>query len=231
MKTIGILGALPEEISHVVSALSDVNCETYAGVEYHIGYYADKKIVVCCAGMGKVNAASTTQVLITRYEVQMLIFSGIAGNMCSEITVGDVVIANELVHHDSEDSMIIQSAPFTTVYPSDASLIKVMEDACRKLSITYRVGRIATGDKFICDINIKTSIKNSCDPLCVEMEGAALAQVAMRNNIPFVVVRAMSDDCEVDIEYLRTKENTPEFDIVAYAKTASDITLTALSSL
>ena len=88
---IGIMGAMPEEVDQLCARLSDVTVEEYGGVSYHCGSLAGRRAVVCCAGMGKANAAATTQVLITRYGAEKIIFSGIAGNMTSKIGIGDVV--------------------------------------------------------------------------------------------------------------------------------------------
>ena len=89
---IGIMGAMPDEVDQLCAKLENVTVEPYGGVEYHRGTLAGKQVVVCCAGMGKANAAATTQVLITRYGAEKIIFSGIAGNMTSKIGIGDVVI-------------------------------------------------------------------------------------------------------------------------------------------
>ena len=106
MEIIGIMGAMPDEVEQLCALLDGVTIEPYAGVEYHRGMLGDKQVVVCCAGMGKANAAATTQVLITKFGAQRIIFSGIAGNMTSKIGMGKTV-----VYHDAQDDMIAQSAP------------------------------------------------------------------------------------------------------------------------
>ena len=107
---IGIMGAMPDEVDQLCARLADVTKENYAGVEYHCGTLQGKQVVVCCAGMGKANAASTVQVLCTKYNIDKLIFSGIAGNMTSKIGIGDVCVGETVVYHDAELSMIAQSA-------------------------------------------------------------------------------------------------------------------------
>ncbi len=114
---IGIMGAMPAEVDQLCARLADVTREEYAGVVYHQGRLADKKVVVCCAGMGKANAASTTQVLITRYGAEKIIFSGVAGNMTSRIGIGDVCVGQLVVYHDAETDCIVQSAPFLRGIP------------------------------------------------------------------------------------------------------------------
>ena len=98
----GIMGAMPDEVDQLCARLSGVEVQQYAGVEYHQGRLGDKEVVVCCAGMGKANAAATTQVLCGKFGAQAIIFSGIAGNMSEEIGIGDVVVGKEVCYHDAE---------------------------------------------------------------------------------------------------------------------------------
>ena len=96
------MGAMPDEVDQLCARLENVTKENYAGVEYHCGTLQGKQVVVCCAGMGKANAASTVQVLCTKYGIDKLIFSGIAGNMTSRIGIGDVCVGETVVYHDAE---------------------------------------------------------------------------------------------------------------------------------
>ena len=230
MKTIGIMGAMPEEVDLIVGGLTEKRIEEYAGITYHIARRAGKKVVVCCGGMGKTNAASTTQVLITKFDVDAVIFSGIAGNMSDKIGIGDVVVSKTLCYHDAEDRMLSQSAPGTALYTADPFLIDAAEQGCRLVGVKHITGLIATGDQFVGDPVKKQSIKEKCNPDCVEMEGAAVAQVAMRNNIPFVVLRAMSDNSNESIQALGAES----FEIGQYVETASAIveaTIDAISKM
>ncbi len=215
-----IMGAMPDEVDQLAALLQNKTTETYAGVEYVQGLLADKPVVLCCAGMGKANAASTVQVLATRYGAKQLIFSGIAGNMSSKIGVGDVVIGKEVVYHDAEPDMICQSAPFLKEFTSDSALVEIAEKACKTVGVNYLVGKIATGDQFVGDTATKNAIAEKCSPDCVEMEGAAVCQIAARNNIPCVVLRAMSDNAdEAGREVLVVKK----FSIAEYISTATSI--------
>ncbi len=215
-----IMGAMPDEVDQLAALLQDKTTETYAGVEYVKGLLAEQPVVLCCAGMGKANAASTVQVLVTRYGAEQLIFSGIAGNMSTKIGVGDVVIGKQVVYHDAEPDMICQSAPFLKEFTGDSTLVEIAEKACKAVGVTYLVGKIATGDQFVGDTATKNSIAASCNPDCVEMEGAAVCQIAARNNIPCVVLRAMSDNAdEAGHEVLVVKK----FSIAEYITTATGI--------
>lgn len=216
----GILGAMPDEVEQLCAKLNDVTKEVYAGVEYHRGTLNGREAVVCCAGMGKANAASTVQVLITRYGAQRIIFSGIAGNMTSKIGIGDVCVGETVVYHDAQDDMIAQSAPFTAEYHGDPALVQAALDACAACGVRAISGKIATGDLFVGDAGTKRAIEEKCHPDCVEMEGAAVSQVAARNGVPCVILRAMSDNAdESGYEVLVVKK----FSIAEYVKTATEI--------
>ena len=102
---------MPDEVDQLCAKLENVTVEPYGGVEYHKGTLAGKQVVVCCAGMGKANAAATTQVLITKFGAEKIIFSGIAGNMTSKIGIGDVVIGKTVLYHDAQLDMICQNPP------------------------------------------------------------------------------------------------------------------------
>ena len=199
MEIFGIMGAMPDEVEQLCQKLRDVSVESYGGVEYHRGFLDDKEAVVCCAGMGKANAAATTQVLITRYGAGRIIFSGIAGNMTDKIGIGDVVIGKTVVYHDAEDSMICQSAPFLKEYPGDEAMIEAARAACQEEGVRCLVGKIATGDTFV---------------------GDAVSQIAAKNGVPCVVLRAMSDNAdEAGHELLVVKK----FSIAEYVTTATAI--------
>ena len=156
---LGIMGAMPDEVDQLCAKLENVTVEPYGGVEYHKGTLAGKQVVVCCAGMGKANAAATTQVLITKFGAEKIIFSGIAGNMTSKIGIGDVCIGETVVYHDAELSMIAQSAPFQTEYHGDPALVQTALDACTACGVKAIAGKIATGDLFVGDSETKAAIE------------------------------------------------------------------------
>ncbi|MBQ5754781.1 MAG: 5'-methylthioadenosine/adenosylhomocysteine nucleosidase [Oscillospiraceae bacterium] len=228
MEIIGIMGAMPDEVAQLCEKLQNVEVESYGGVEYHRGFLDDKEAVVCCAGMGKANAAATTQVLITRYGASRIIFSGIAGNMTSKIGIGDVVIGKSVVYHDAELSMIAQSAPFLKAYPGDPEMIAAAEAACAACGVKSITGLIATGDTFVGDSETKKAIEAKCAPDCVEMEGAAVSQIAAKNGVPCVVLRAMSDNADEDGHELLVVK---KFSIAGYVATATAIVADMLKRL
>ena len=207
---LGIMGAMPDEVDQLCAKLENVTVEPYGGVEYHKGTLAGKQVVVCCAGMGKANAAATTQVLITKFGAEKIIFSGIAGNMTSKI------------------GMICQNPPFLKEYSGDPALIAAAEAACAEAGVKALVGKIATGDLFVGDSETKAAIEAKCAPDCVEMEGAAVSQIAAKNGVPCVILRAMSDNADEDgHEVLVVKK----FSISEYVATATKIVAAMVEKL
>ena len=228
MSITAIMGAMPDEVEQLCALLDGVTVEPYAGVTYHRGLLGEKQVVVCCAGMGKANAAATTQVLITRYGAGQIIFSGIAGNMTSKIGIGDVVIGGTVLYHDAQLDMICQNPPYLKEYHGDPALIAAAEAACQEAGVRYITGKIATGDLFIGDSASKAAIAAKCDPDCVEMEGAAVSQIAAKNGVPCVILRAMSDNAdEAGHEVLVVKK----FSIAEYVATATKIVASMIQRL
>ena len=176
-------------------------------------------MALCCAGIGKVNAACAAQLLIARFGAKALVFSGIAGNMTDKIGVGDVVIGGTLVYHDADREMISDTFPYLKEFAADPVLVAAAEQACTDAGVKYIVGKIATGDTFVGDSATKNAIAADCAPDCVEMEGAAVAHVALR---------AMSDNADEEAyDTLVVKE----FDITEYCTTAARICEDLISRL
>ena len=223
----GIMGALPEEIRLLGENLTEKTSRRVADVDFISGSCAGHTVVLCCAGMGKVNAAAATQILISVFGARRIVFSGIAGNCSPLLDVGDVAVGCELVHHDIDDLTLENTGLKAEVYRAEPALVAAAEAACKKLGVHAVTGRIATGEKFICETAVKNDIVAHCDPLCVEMEGAAVAQVATKNGVPFVVVRAMSDNAD---EEAFDKLVVKQFDITEYCNTAADIVLDILKN-
>lgn len=228
MDKIGFMGAMPQETEILCSNMQAASKETIGGVDFYLGTLRDKRAVLCCAGMGKVNAAAAAQLLCTHFAVDAIVFSGIAGNMTGQISVGDVVISKSALYHDAENRMIAEAYPHKQEFIADDALVAAAVSSCKALGVKYAVGRIATGDMFIGDSETKQRIAKSHAPLCVEMEGAAVAHIAGKNDVPFVIIRAMSDDADEDgTEKMVNKE----FDMGDYVKTATDICMDMLLNI
>lgn len=219
-KKIGLMGAMSEEVARLFARMTDRSEENVGGVTFYSGTLAGHRVVLCCAGIGKVNAACAAQLLILKFGAQALIFSGIAGNMTSKIGVGDVVIGKTLVYHDADCRMIADTFPHLQEFHGDPAMIEAAEAACAAESVKYIVGKIATGDDFVGDSATKNAIAAKCAPDCVEMEGAAVAHVAAKYGAPCVVLRAMSDNADENAyDTLVVKD----FDITEYCDTAARI--------
>ncbi len=225
MKTIGIICAMPEEMAILKQNMAGAEMRHTGGINVFTGALAAKPVALCCCGMGKANAAAATQLLISVFNAGAIINSGIAGNMTNLLSVGDVAISTSALYHDGEPEMISQSYPHSFEFAADEKLVAAAARTCRGLGVKCATGRIATGDQFIGSTDVKKAIATGFAPLCVEMEGAAVAHIAAKNNVPFVVLRSMSDDAD-ELGYEKLVEK--HFDIKEYCETASAITMGTL---
>lgn len=209
MVCIGIIGAMDKEINALLSQLKDIEEKTMAGMTFHRGVLWDNDVVIVKCGVGKVNMAVCTQLLIDLYEVDMLINTGIAGGLHKDIRVGDIVISSDAVQHDVDVTgrgFKPGEIPFmeTSVFKADPELVAMAKMACGVVNpdIGCFVGRVVTGDQFISDSVWRADLIEKFDACCVEMEGAAMAQVAVLNKVPFVIIRAVSDNADDDAKVL-----------------------------
>ncbi|MGX2957912.1 5'-methylthioadenosine/adenosylhomocysteine nucleosidase [Peribacillus sp. JNUCC 23] len=209
-RVIGIIGAMKEEVAILHEKMKIESTETVAGMEFYKGTLDGENIVLVQSGVGKVNAAACTQVLVDHFGVDYLINSGVAGGLGPDVTVGDIVISTDAVQHDvditalGEDPGVI-SRMDTSIFTADEKLIQLAQSSVEGLSEDIHVfqGRIASGDQFIASAEQKAEINEIFSPYAVEMEGAAIAHVAHLNDVPFVIIRAISDDAggEADVKY------------------------------
>ena len=205
MEKIGIIGAMAQEVADLKDKMDGISITTRAGMDFFSGSLEGKQVVVVQSGIGKVNAAICTQILIDAFQVDGLINSGIAGSLNNEINIGDVVISTDTVQHDFKilglgDFSPVGQIPGLDVlaFPADAHLVEQAYLACQRVNPDIQAfkGRIATGDQFIASKEAKDDIVFHLDPLCTEMEGGAVGQVAYLNQVPYVVIRAISDKAD-----------------------------------
>lgn len=195
---IGLISAMDIELYRFVEAMENKKQERIAGVEYTCGKLMGKDVVICNCGVGKVNAAMHTQILIDRYHPDCIIQNGIAGSLTKEVRQLDLVIGTELVYHDMQDFVLEQFEPLEKVYYADPCLTGLAEEAAEGNKV--HVGRIATGDIFVSSSADKNRIREYTGALCTEMEGCAVAHTAYLNEIPFIVVRSISDMADEEAE-------------------------------
>lgn len=193
MKTIGIIGAMPSELKDIHAAQTDPKQTEIAGYTFCESLHGDNKIVTVCCGIGKVNAACCTQVLIDHFGAEEIINTGIAGGMKQGIQVLDVVISTSVLPHDLDAHFLADYPPFCAEFGADERLQALAKAVCDEMEISTHAGRIISGDAFITDSAVKAALTAAHDPYAVDMETAAVGQCAWRNGVPFVSVRCISD--------------------------------------
>lgn len=204
---IGIIGAMDAEVAKLKETMTDVQVVKAASMEFYQGKLNGSDAVVVRAGVGKVNAACCTQALIDRFPVNCVINTGIAGSLQAKIDIGDIVLATDAIEHDM-DAAIFGYAPGQIpsmdvhAFTADDGLRKIAKESCEKVNPDIHVyeGRVVTGDQFISDKEKKSWLVETFDGCCTEMEGAAIAHAAYLNQIPFLIVRAISDKADDSAE-------------------------------
>lgn len=203
MKIIGIIGAMEEEIVSLKSEMELVTAKNIVGIDFYMGKMHGRSIVLVRSGIGKVNAAICTQVLIDLYAVDYIINVGVAGAISKDLSIGDIVISKDAVHHDMDCTSFgyeIGVIPRMTdsFFTGDDHLVKIARECGEELfpDKGIYVNRIASGDKFVSGNEDKQKIWADFKAFCVEMEGAAIAQACFLNKIPFVIIRAISDQAD-----------------------------------
>lgn len=206
MAIIGIIGAMNSE----VKTYCDSFCATKTEID---GIYKAKacghELYICESGIGKVNAAISAQRLVDIFHVEYLINSGVAGCLTKELATCDAIIAKELTYHDFTPLDILErNAPFTSRFRADERLVEIAAKACDELisdgeKFKYIVGNIVSGDCFVNDGAKAKQLREDFEAFCTEMEGAAIAHVAVVNKLPFAVIRTASDfaDENADVSF------------------------------
>ncbi len=203
MGRIGIIGAMEEEIALLKEKMEIEVIVKKASMEFYQGTLNGREIVVVRSGIGKVNAGLCAQILIDVFHVNRLINTGIAGSLKADIDIGDIVISSDALQHDMDARNFGYARGEiprmdTVSFPADSDLISIAKTACEEANpdIKVFVGRIVTGDQFIAERTVKNEIASWTEGYCTEMEGAAIAQAAYLNKVPFVIVRAISDKAD-----------------------------------
>ncbi len=200
---LGIIGAMDEEVAKLKEHMTDVEVTTKASMDFYKGKLGGKEVVVVRSGIGKVNAAICTQILADDFHISAVINTGIAGSLRNEINIGDIVLSTDALEHDMEATAFgypIGQIPRmdTLAFEADKKLIELAKECCAKVNpdIQTFVGRVVSGDQFISSKEKKEWLIENFEGYCTEMEGAAIAHCAYLNNIPFLVIRAISDKAD-----------------------------------
>ena len=203
MKSIGIIGAMEEEVAILKEKMEDVRIIKKASMDFYEGTLAGRKAVVVRSGIGKVNAGICAQILADVFSVEAIINTGIAGSLNKDINIGDIVLSTDVVQHDMDATgfgyrkgQIPQMPVF--YFAADEKLRQLAAEVCREVNPDIQVfeGRIASGDQFVCDQGVKDGIVSEFAAYATEMEGAAIGQAAYLNEIPFLEIRAISDKAD-----------------------------------
>lgn len=207
MDTLGIIGAMDEEVMTLKERMDIKEVRGIASLEFYIGTLNNTSVVVVMGGIGKVNAAMCTQLMIDCFHVDAIVNTGVAGALSDELEIGDVVISSDIVQHDMDATAFgyaIGQVPRMDVFSfkADEHLISIAERAADVLpqSINVYVKRIVSGDVFVAGKEKKNWLVDKFDGFCTEMEGAAIAQVAHINKTPFIIIRSISDKADDSAE-------------------------------
>lgn len=200
---IGIIGAMDVEIKTIVENIQNSTTSTIANMTFNSGKINNVDVVVVKSGVGKVSAAMCVQILADIFEVTHIINTGVAGSLNNNIDIGDIVIGKKCIYHDVDVTNFgyalgeVPSLGYK-YFNSDENLInnvkKAIEETSREIHI--QIGTIASGDSFICSKERKNWIKANFQADCCEMESTSIAQACTLNNIPFVILRAISDKAD-----------------------------------
>jgi len=198
MKKIGIIFAMEEELEALKKNLKILKEFSIFELKFYEANVFNTEVILVQSGIGKVNAARTTQILIDNMKVDYIFNIGVAGGICNTLSVGDIVLGEKLVQHDFDITAFNHDKgyiPSVGVYiNSDIYLLNLANNVLNEIgNINYQRGTIASGDIFCTDPKMSQKISSKFNALCVEMEGASIAQVCYLSHIPFLIVRSISD--------------------------------------
>ncbi|HEJ7507426.1 TPA: 5'-methylthioadenosine/S-adenosylhomocysteine nucleosidase [Staphylococcus aureus] len=195
---IGIIGAMEEEVTILKNKLTQLSEISVAHVKFYTGILKDREVVITQSGIGKVNAAISTTLLINKFKPDFIINTGSAGALDESLNVGDVLISDDVKYHDADATAFGyeygQIPQMPVAFQSSKPLIEKVSQVVQQQQLTAKVGLIVSGDSFIGSVEQRQKIKKAFpNAMAVEMEATAIAQTCYQFNVPFVVVRAVSD--------------------------------------
>lgn len=206
MIKLGIIGAMDIEVTALKEKMKNTAISAVAGMEIYEGTLEDLPVAVVKCGVGKVNASMCAQILISCFDVTHLVNTGIAGSLDSKLDIGDLLVSRDVMQHDF-DCCHFGYAPGqvpgldVVAFPADADMLTLAVVAAESVYPGHvKIGRVASGDQFVCSKEKKENIIAVTGAMCTEMEGAAIAQTAYRNAVPFVILRAISDKADDSAE-------------------------------
>lgn len=207
MNKIGIIGAMEEEVIALKRYMNVEEALTIAGMEFWVGSLKDKSIVIVRCGIGKVNAAICTQILIDKFSVEGIVNTGVAGGLYPGINIGDIIISSDTLQPDKEKEIFEEfkentSHMYNTFFKANTHLIELAQSAAEKLKGNHKsyIGRVTSEEQFISSMRVKEEMSSTFTVYCAEMEGAAIAHTCYLNQVPFVIIRSISDKADQSTE-------------------------------
>lgn len=201
--TIGIIGAMQIEVAALREAMTDAKSETVSGVEYISGTLFGHSCVVACCGIGKVFAAICAQTMILRYQPAFLINTGVGGTLTDRLSIGDIAVSTDTVQYDMDTSPLgdpvgLLSGINIIHIPADREGMRALTAAAQACGVNTVEGTICSGDRFLCDPEVKSRIARDFGGVVCEMEGASIGHVCYVNHTPYCVLRSVSDNANGD---------------------------------
>ena len=200
---IGIIGAMEVEVEILKQNMEITNTVKKASMEFFEGKIGNVDVVVVRSGICKVNAGICVQILVDTFGVTNVINSGAAGSLDAQINIGDIVLSTDAIYHDVDATIFgYQKGEIPQLgvvsFTADEKMREKAKIAIAKVVTDQQIfeGRVCSGDQFIGSKEVKDSIKSTFGGLCVEMEGAGIAQACHLNNVPFLIIRAISDKAD-----------------------------------
>ncbi|MGL4562999.1 MAG: 5'-methylthioadenosine/adenosylhomocysteine nucleosidase [Brevinema sp.] len=199
----GIIGAMDEEIKLIKESMQDVATVKIGDVEFHKGQINNQDIILCQSGIGKVNAAFASTILIHHFKVKAILFSGVAGGIKFELNINDLVIGTDFLYHDVDATALgykLSELPdgYLSLFHADQKLSKIIYDLAVDLfgfGTVYQ-GRIISGDQFIASFEKIQEFENLYNAAAVDMESTAVAHISNKSNIPCCIIRSISDKAD-----------------------------------
>ena len=202
---IAIMGAMPEEIAPILEIVGEYKTTEYAGNSYYEATYKGTQLVIAYSKIGKVFSTLTASTMIQHFACDRLLFSGVAGGINPTLKIGDLIVATKLSQHDLDITAFghpMGYVPGGSVFiEADKDLIALSKEVAKELGKTVQEGIIATGDQFVHQESIKEGIVKNFNADALEMEGASVAVVCDALNIPFFILRAISDTADTDASF------------------------------
>lgn len=203
MKKIGIIGAMELEVEELKAKMQVKRIVEKAGMKFFEGVLSNTDVVIVQSGIGKVNAGICVQILVDTFEITTVINTGVAGSLNNKANIGDIIISSESQEHDMDVTALgyepgIIPQMKESVFKADAKIAELAVEVCKEVNpdINVLTGKVVSGDQFISSKEQKEKLINVFHGDCAEMEGAAIAHAAYLNNIPYLVIRAISDKAD-----------------------------------